>query len=175
MTRGEWGQLSDTRRGTTFAKPMVRVNSAQKADRQIKDAVKKGASVLIGPDDFPQLEYPYFPPQILINVDHSMKVMTEESFAPIVGIMSVDNDEEAIQLMNDSRYGLTASVWTSDLKIARSIGQQIQTGTFYMNRCDYLDPALAWTGVKDSGLGCSLSSLGYHHLTRPKSFHMRKI
>lgn len=161
-------------RQTTLG-PMVRVNSAQKADRQIKDAVKKGASVLIGPDDFPQLEYPYFPPQILINVDHSMKVMTEESFAPIVGIMSVDNDEEAIQLMNDSRYGLTASVWTSDLKIARSIGQQIQTGTFYMNRCDYLDPALAWTGVKDSGLGCSLSSLGYHHLTRPKSFHMRKI
>ncbi len=101
--------------------------------------------------------------------------MREESFAPIVGIMEVRDDEEAVRLMNDSAYGLTAAVWTSDEEAALRIGDRLETGTVFMNRCDYLDPALAWTGVKDSGRGVALSRLAYEHLTRPKSFHLRRV
>jgi acyl-CoA reductase-like NAD-dependent aldehyde dehydrogenase len=99
--------------------------------------------------------------------------MTEEIFGPVVGIMKVASDQEAIELMNDSRFGLTASVWTTNEVAASRIGNQVETGTWFMNRCDYLDPALAWTGVKESGRGCTLSVLGYEALTRPKSFHLR--
>ena len=102
-----------------------------------------------------------------------MQVMTEESFGPVVGIQPVKDDEEAIRLMNDSRYGLTASIWTQDVETALRIGERVETGTWFMNRCDYLDPALAWTGVKDSGRGCTLSKLGLESFTRPKSFHLR--
>jgi acyl-CoA reductase-like NAD-dependent aldehyde dehydrogenase len=104
-----------------------------------------------------------------------MRVMTEESFGPVVGIMAVADDEEATALMNDSRYGLTASIWTQDADRAAGIGRRIETGTIYMNRCDYLDPALCWTGCKETGRGTSLSSLGYLSLTRPKSYHLRKL
>ncbi|MCH7796078.1 MAG: aldehyde dehydrogenase family protein, partial [Proteobacteria bacterium] len=116
---------------------------------------------------------PYLAPQILVDVDHSMRVMTEESFGPVVGIMKVASDEEAVALMNDSDFGLTASIWTTDEDAAIAIGDRVETGTWFMNRADYLDPALAWTGVKDSGRGCSLSRVGYEQLTRPKSFHLR--
>lgn len=102
-----------------------------------------------------------------------MDIMREESFAPVIGIMPVQNEEEAIRLMNDSPYGLTASIWTRDHDRALSIGERIATGTWFMNRCDYLDPELAWTGIKDSGYGCTLSPLGYEHLTRPKSYHLK--
>jgi len=101
--------------------------------------------------------------------------MQEECFGPVAGIMKVRSDEEAIRLMNDNRYGLTAAIWTSDERAALAIGERIETGTWFMNRCDYLDPALAWTGVKDSGRGCTLSRIGYEHLTRPKSFHLRTV
>ena len=116
---------------------------------------------------------PYLAPQVLVDVDHGMRVMSEESFGPVVGIARVEDDEEAIVRMNDSDFGLTASVWTRDEEAALAIGSRVETGTFFMNRCDYLDPALAWTGVKDSGRGISLSRLGYGPLTRPKSFHLR--
>jgi acyl-CoA reductase-like NAD-dependent aldehyde dehydrogenase len=112
-------------------------------------------------------------PQVLVDVNHSMRLMREESFAPVIGIMKVKSDEEAIELMNDSEYGLTAAIWTSDPDAAVSIGERVDTGTWFMNRCDYLDPALAWTGVKNSGRGCTLSVVGYEQLTRPKSFHLR--
>jgi len=102
-----------------------------------------------------------------------MRIMTEESFGPVVGIMKVSSDQEAIRLMNDSEFGLTASIWTEDVDKAIEIGDQIETGTWFMNRCDYLDPALAWTGVKNSGRGCTLSRVGYESLTRPKSYHLR--
>ena len=102
-----------------------------------------------------------------------MRVMTEETFGPVVGVMPVKDDDEAVMLMNDSRYALTASIWASDVDAAIRIGDRVETGTWFLNRCDYLDPALAWTGVKDSGRGCSLSRLGYEALTRPKSFHLR--
>ena len=111
---------------------------------------------------------------MLTNVDHQMSVMREESFGPIVGIMKVRNDEEAIALMNDSPYGLTASIWTRDTDHAARLGDRIETGTVFMNRCDYLDPALVWTGVKDTGKGAALSAIGYDNLTRPKSYHLRE-
>jgi acyl-CoA reductase-like NAD-dependent aldehyde dehydrogenase len=157
--------------------PMVRLQAAELAQKQIRDAVAKGASALIDASTFPGHRdgTPYMAPQVLIHVDHGMEVMREESFAPVVGIMAVKDDQEAIRLMNDSRYGLTASVWTQDPDAAGRISNRIETGTCFMNRCDYLDPALAWTGVKDSGMGCTLSTLGYESLTRPKSFHFKTI
>ncbi len=155
--------------------PLVHTAAADKARAHIADAVQKGARALIDESHFPasQPGTPYLAPQVLVNVDHTMLVMTEETFAPVVGIMPVCADDEAIRLMNDSRYGLTASIWTADVEAALRIGDQIETGTWYMNRCDYLDPALAWTGVKDSGRGCTLSRLGFEAFTRPKSFHLR--
>jgi acyl-CoA reductase-like NAD-dependent aldehyde dehydrogenase len=110
---------------------------------------------------------------VLVDVDHSMRVMTEESFGPVVGIIKVSSDDEAVRLMNDSDFGLTAGIWTTDIDAAVAIGDRVETGTWFMNRCDYLDPALAWTGIKDSGRGCTLSQLGFDQLTRPKSFHLR--
>lgn len=155
--------------------PMVRTSAANFAKNQIKDAIKKGAKGLIDSKIFPnhQGDSPYMAPQILVNVNHEMDIMMEETFGPVVGIISVKNDEEAIRLMNDSKYGLTASIWTKDIEAAIRLGDQIETGTFFMNRCDYLDPELAWTGVKNSGKGATLSKLGYDALTRPKSFHLR--
>ena len=116
---------------------------------------------------------PYLAPQVLLDVNHRMPVMREEIFGPVAGIMKVSSDDEAVDLMNDSDFGLTAAVWTEDADAALALGQRVNTGTWFMNRCDYLDPALAWVGVKDSGRGCTLSVVGYEHLTRPKSFHMR--
>ena len=155
--------------------PMVRTSAAQFVQAQIDDACHKGARTLIDKSSFPEAAEgtPYQAPQVLIDVDHSMDVMTNESFGPVIGIMKVSGDDEAIRLMNDSPFGLTASVWTEDADMARRIGGQINTGTWFMNRCDYLDPSLAWTGVGESGRGCTLSKIGYEQLTRPKSFHLR--
>ncbi|NND32031.1 MAG: aldehyde dehydrogenase family protein [Saprospiraceae bacterium] len=157
--------------------PMVKTSAAKNAQSQIAQAIKNGATALINPDSFSnhQEGTPYMAPQVLINVNHTMQIMREETFGPVVGIMPVKSDEEAIQLMNDSRYGLTASIWTDDVDRAIAIGDQLETGTCFMNRCDYLDPALAWTGVKDSGTGVTLSQLGYEMLTKPKSFHLRSV
>ena len=151
--------------------PLVRTQAADTVRAQVKQAVRKGAKALLKLKDRPGT--PYLPPEVLVNVDHGMDVMTEETFGPVVGIQPVKNDEHAIELMNDSRYGLTASIWTRDEEAALRIGERIETGTWFMNRCDYLDPALAWTGVKDSGRGCTLSRLGLEAFTRPKSFHLR--
>lgn len=168
-------QLGNPLEAETTLGPMVRTKAASAAQRQIKKAIKAGAKSLVDPRLFEahKSNSPYMAPQVLVNVNHSMDFMQEETFAPAVGIMSVKDDAEAIRLMNDSQYGLTASVWTKDAKKALKLGAQIETGTVFMNRCDYLDPALAWTGVKNSGRGCTLSSLGYESLTRPKSFHLR--
>jgi acyl-CoA reductase-like NAD-dependent aldehyde dehydrogenase len=155
--------------------PMVRAGAAEFVRGQIAEAVKQGAKSLVDPKRFAadRPGTPYLAPHVLTNVDHSMRVMTQESFGPVIGIMKVKGDEEAIRLMNDSRYGLTAAIWTGDESAALAIGDRIETGTWFMNRCDYLDPELAWTGVKDSGRGCTLSKLGFVYLTRPKSFHLR--
>lgn len=155
--------------------PMVRASAADLVRRQITEATAKGAQSLIAESLFPQSRSgtPYLAPQVLTNVDHTMSVMCEESFGPVIGIMKVKSDDEAVQHMNDSAFGLTAAIWTEDQDAALAIGDKIETGTWFMNRCDYLDPALAWTGVRDSGRGCTLSRVGYEHLTRPKSFHLR--
>lgn len=155
--------------------PMVRTSAADFVRAQVREAMHQGARALIDSREFPAAQEgtPYIAPQVLVDVNHAMRVMTEETFGPVVGIMPVNDDEEAIALMNDSRYGLTASIWTTDAEAAVRIGERVATGTWFQNRCDYLDPALAWTGVGDSGRGCSLSSLGYQALTRPKSFHLR--
>ncbi len=155
--------------------PMVRTSAADFVRGQIRDAVAAGAMALIDAKHFPADAEgtPYLAPQVLVNVDHSMRVMTEETFGPVVGIMKVRSDDEAVALMNDSEFGLTASIWTTDAAAALAIGDRVETGTWFMNRCDYLDPALAWTGVKDSGRGCTLSRVGFEQLTRPKSFHLR--
>jgi acyl-CoA reductase-like NAD-dependent aldehyde dehydrogenase len=155
--------------------PVVRTAAAEFVRTHIREAVAQGAKALIDPKRFAADApgTPYLAPQVLVGVTHEMRVMNEESFGPVVGIMKVPDDAAAVALMNDSRYGLTASLWTGDREAAVRIGDQLATGTVFMNRCDYLDPALAWTGVKDSGRGCTLSRLGYEALTRPKSFHLR--
>jgi acyl-CoA reductase-like NAD-dependent aldehyde dehydrogenase len=167
--------LGDPRELETTLGPMVRKSAADFVRDQIAQAVQGGARALIDRKKFPadDGQGAYHAPQVLIDVDHAMNVMMDESFGPVVGIMKVADDEEAVRLMNDSRYGLSASVWTADLDAAIALGERVETGTFFMNRCDYLDPALAWTGVKDSGRGCTLSTLGYEQLTRAKSFHLR--
>lgn len=155
--------------------PMAHRRFADIVRAQIAESVEKGAKAKVATAHFAAKDDgTYLPPQILTDVDHSMQVMREESFGPVVGIMKVKNDDEAVALMNDSDFGLTASLWTKDAERAAQIGKRIQTGTVFMNRCDYLDPALCWTGCKDTGKGGALSEIGYHNLTRPKSYHLKK-
>jgi acyl-CoA reductase-like NAD-dependent aldehyde dehydrogenase len=170
-------KLGDPLDPETTLGPMVRTAAADFVRNQVAEAVRAGARPLVDAKRFAAAKEgsPYVAPQVLVNVDHSMRVMTEETFGPIVGIMKVASDEEAIKLMNDSQYGLTAAIWTQDEAAAIKIGDRVETGTWFMNRCDYLDPELAWTGVKDSGRGCTLSRLGFDYLTRPKSFHLRTV
>ena len=154
--------------------PMAHARFADTVRAQTAEAVAAGARALIDPDLFPDQGNAYLMPQILVDVDHSMRVMREESFGPVVGIMPVKDDAEAIALMNDSDFGLTASLWTRGTGRAEAIADQIETGTVYMNRCDYLDPALCWTGCKQTGRGGGLSVIGYHNLTRPKSYYLKQ-
>jgi len=156
--------------------PVVKLSAADFILKQMDNALNKGAKKMIDENKFhyPNKHKNYLIPQVLTNVDHNMSFMTEETFGPCVGIMKVKGENEAIKLMNDSPYGLTASIWTKDIEIAEKIGNKVQTGTFFMNRCDYLDPALSWTGVNETGKGCSLSEIAYEKLTAPKSFHLRK-
>jgi len=164
-------------RETTIG-PMVRGEAADFVRGQIKQAIAQGAQAHIHPEDGLDqqgLDKPgsaYLTPQLLTNVGHHMSLMKEESFGPVVGIQKVGSDQQALSLMNDSEFGLTAAIFTRDPETGIALGQQIETGTFFINRCDYLDPALAWTGVKHSGRGCSLSRLGFDALTRPKSFYI---
>jgi len=162
-------------RETTLG-PMARGSFADTVRGQIEEALRKGAKPLVNmkvADDRPGS--PYLAPEVLVNVNHQMAVMREESFGPVVGIMKVRDDEEAIALMNDSPYGLTASIWTRDMERAAALGERIETGTVYMNRCDYVDPHLVWTGVKDTGRGAALSKFGFDALTQPKSYHLREV
>ena len=155
--------------------PMANVRFAAEVRAQTSEAIAAGATALIDPALFPGDDGgAYLMPQILVNVDHSMRVMRDESFGPVVGIMNVKDDAEAIELMNDSEFGLTASLWTADVTRAETIGDQLETGTVFMNRADYLDPGLCWTGCKNTGRGGGLSVIGYHNLTRPKSYHLKK-
>lgn len=155
--------------------PMANVRFAQTVRAQIAEAIAAGAKPLIDPAHFPADDGgAYLAPQILVNVNHSMRVMMEESFGPVVGIMSVKDDEEALALMNDSPYGLTASLWTANPERALALGRRIETGTVFLNRADYVDPSICWTGCKDTGRGGAMSVLGYQAVTRPRSYHLRK-
>lgn len=157
--------------------PMVRTSSADFVRSEIKKAVAQGAKALIDESLFPSSKdgTAYLAPQVVVDVDHTMDIMCEENFGPVVGIMKVSNDSEALRLVNDSAYGLTASIWTQDHAIGEALAEDVEAGTVFINRCDYLDPALAWTGVKNSGRGCTLSVLGFDGLTRPKSYHFKEI
>ena len=155
--------------------PMAHKRFAAEVRAQVAEAVKAGAKPMIDPAHFPEDDGgAYLAPQILTEVTHEMRVMRDETFGPVVGIMKVKSDHEAVALMNDSSFGLTASLWTADPARAAAIGAQIETGTVYMNRADYLDPGLCWTGRKETGRGGALSVIGYHNLTRPKSYHLKK-
>ena len=155
--------------------PMVKKEAADFARGQIAEAVSQGAKTLIDESLFPlsQSGTAYLAPQILVDVNHAMRVMHEESFAPIVGIMKVSSDAEAIELMNDSDLGLTASIWTENINEGEQLVDKINTGTAFINRCDYLNPKLAWTGVKNTGRGVSLSELGFGEVTRIQSYYIR--
>ncbi len=167
--------LDDPRDPQTTLGPLVRTAAAQAVREQIGASIAAGATSAIAESSFAKSSAgtPYLAPQVLLGVNHAMPVMREEIFGPVAGIMKVGSDDEAVRFMNDSAFGLTAAVWTEDERAALQLGERVNTGTWFMNRCDYLDPALAWVGVKDSGRGCTLSVVGYEHLTRPKSFHMR--
>lgn len=167
--------LDDPLKEATTLGPMIKPEAAEFVRKQIRSAVRAGATAHIDEKLFPvsQKGSSYLAPQVLTGVNHQMSVMMEESFGPVVGIMKVSDDAEALGLMNDSPYGLTAALWTEDAEAATRIGDEIATGTVFMNRCDYLDPALAWTGVKNTGRGATLSQVGYETLTRPKSYHLR--
>jgi len=169
--------LDDPLNTKTNLGPVVKLSAAQSIRLQVKEAISNGANDIIEKTNFKIAEDSncYVSPSVLVDVDHSMKFMMEETFGPTVGIMKVDNEDQAVQLMNDSPYGLTACIWTSDTEFAKKFGKRINTGTFFMNRCDYLDPGLAWTGVKNTGIGVTLSVLGFNHVTRAKSYHYRTI
>ena len=169
--------LDDPLDADTTLGPVVRVSAADAVRATVAEAVAKGAKGLIDARAFKR-DTPgstYVAPQILVDVNHGMQIMCDECFGPVVGIMPVDSDDEALRLMNDSPFGLTAALFTQDEAAALHLGDRLHTGTVFMNRCDYLDPALAWTGVKNTGRGATLSSLGYEHLTRPKSFHLKRM
>ncbi len=169
--------LGDPLRQETTLGPVVRTRAAAEIRDVIAQAVGAGAVNVIDPSHFSNASESscYVAPALLTQVDHRMHIMNDECFGPVAGIMPVDSDEQAIALMNDSPYGLTAAAFTQDDEAALHIGRQLRCGTFFMNRCDYLDPALAWTGVKNSGRGASLSPVGYEQLTQPKSFHLRSV
>ena len=169
-------KLGDPLRQETTLGPMAHIRFASEVRAQVAEAEAAGARLLIEPHLFPADDgtSAYVMPQILTNVSHEMRIMRDETFGPVIGVMKVRSDEEALALMNDSDYGLTASLWTKDPERAARLGAEIQTGTVFMNRADFLDPALCWTGCKNTGRGGSLSSLGYLNLTRPKSYHLRK-
>ena len=167
-------KLGDPLEGSTDIGPMAQPRFADEVRAQIAEAVAAGARTHVAKkaeDDGGA----YLTPQILTGVTHDMRIMREENFGPVVGIMKVPDDDEAIRLMNDSPFGLTVSLWTADIERAQRVGDSIETGTVFMNRADYLDPGLCWTGCKDTGRGGGLSVIGYHNLTRPKSYHLKKV
>ncbi len=155
--------------GETTLGPLANPSASADLEQQVQEAVKQGARLLCGG----KAASPFFPPTLVADCPQDSVLMQEESFGPILPVHPVDSDEEALQKMNDSRYGLTASVWTKDLSRAEWFAQRLDTGTVFQNRCDFLDPELPWTGVKESGKGVTLSRFGFDHLTRLKALHFR--
>jgi len=152
--------------------PLSRKEQLEMLKQQVADASKQGATIVTGGNRIDRQGY-YFEPTVLTNVNHNMKVMKDESFGPIIGIMKVKNDEEAVQLMQDSEYGLTASVYSSNKSRAENILQKINSGTGYWNCCDRLSPALPWSGRRHSGFGATLSHIGIRAFAKPKALHLK--
>ncbi len=155
--------------------PMANIRFANLVRDHNKSAIRDGAKALIDAKKFSADDGKncFVAPQVMVNVNHNMDIMKEETFGPSVGIMKINNTDDAIKLMNDSQFGLTASIWTKDLERAEQIGKQVETGMVFMNRCDYVDPGLCWTGIKNTGRGAGLGFLGFDQVTRPKPFHLR--
>ena len=168
-------RLGDPLDPATGLGPMASTAGAAKVRAQVAAALAAGARAHVEPKLFraDTGESAYLMPQVLTGVDHGMAVMREETFGPVVGVMKVENDEDAVRLMNDSDLGLTASIWTRDQAAAEALAPRVEAGTVFANRCDYLDPRLAWSGVKKSGRGASLGRWGFETVTRPRSFHLR--
>ncbi|HOK09077.1 MAG TPA: aldehyde dehydrogenase family protein [Candidatus Hydrogenedens sp.] len=167
-------KLGDPMQKETTIGPLAVSSAREFLKKQVEEAVAMGGTLVVSPSEFETPNHGwFFAPAVVANAPQKSSLMQEESFGTVIGILPVSGDEEAITYMNDSPYGLTASIWTSDFERAKRIGERVETGTFYMNRCDYLDPALPWTGVKDTGRGASLSHYGYYQLTQLKSMHLR--
>jgi acyl-CoA reductase-like NAD-dependent aldehyde dehydrogenase len=166
-------KAGDPNESSTTLGPLAQAKAADFMEAQIKDAKNKGAKVLVGGDIQKISKGTFFQATLLSDATHEMEVMKEENFGPILPVMQVVNIQEAIDLINDSEYGLTCAVFTKDTSVASEIADQVDTGTVFMNRCDYLDPALPWTGVKNSGCGSSLSKYGFYGVTRRKAIHFK--
>ena len=154
--------------------PLSRNEQLNLLETQVADALNKGASILTGGKKINDKGY-FFEPTVLVNVNHTMAVMKDESFGPVIGIMKVKSDEEAIQLMQDTEYGLTAAVYSADKRKAENILQQINAGTGYWNCCDRVSAALPWSGRKHSGFGLTLSHAGLRVFTKPKAYHLKEL
>jgi acyl-CoA reductase-like NAD-dependent aldehyde dehydrogenase len=164
--------MGDPTKETTYIGPLARRPQLDVIEAQIAEAKKKGARVLLGGKRM-RGRGNYFAPTVLVDVSHAMAVMREESFGPIIGLMPVRDDAQAVELMNDTDYGLTAGVYTRDEARAKRILGQVNAGSAYWNCCDRVSPRLPWSGMKNSGVGLTLSRYGIETFTRPKAWHLR--
>jgi acyl-CoA reductase-like NAD-dependent aldehyde dehydrogenase len=157
-------------KNSSIAYPLARSQHVHFLNEQIQDALDKGAKILIGGKS----DESSFFPTVLVDVDHTMKLMKNETFGPLIGVQKVANDEEALSLMNDTTYGLTASVYSKNIESAKKILEKLDVGTGYINCCDRVSPYLPWSGRRDSGLGTTLSFHGILSFVKPKGFHIRQ-
>jgi acyl-CoA reductase-like NAD-dependent aldehyde dehydrogenase len=165
--------LGDPMNEATSMGPLASRNAPKFLESQVQDAVRRGARLLTGGGPVADQAGNFFAPTLLADVSNNAEIMQEESFGPTLPVLSVRDDDEAIRLMNESRFGLTASVWTSSLERAERFGREVNAGMIYQNRCDYIDPAQPWTGWGESGKGSTMSKYGFFHLTKRKAIHFR--
>jgi len=169
-------KLGDPFDKSTHVGPVISKRSKETIEAHIKDAIEKGAKDVTPENESFQAvptEGNFVKPTLLTNVNHSMTVMTEETFGPVIPVMKVKSDAEAIKWMNDSEFGLTASIWTKDVEKGEELAESVEAGTVFVNRCDFPSPDLAWTGWKNSGLGVTLSKFGFEQFVKLKSFHVK--
>jgi acyl-CoA reductase-like NAD-dependent aldehyde dehydrogenase len=164
-------KIGDPRDDATYIGPLTRKAQLAVLKRQVADARKNGARLVAGGK--PLARKGYFAPTVLSHANHRMELMREESFGPVIGIQKVSDDAEALRLMNDTEYGLTAGVYTPDRGRAKKILAQVKSGSVYWNCCDRVSPRLPWSGVGNSGIGLTLSTYGIETFTRPKAWHLR--